>query len=82
MTSSFVRTISILSQLSYHINANAEDFGDKFVAHEGQNTLKVVAKAYTIERIDWDEVSDKMAKVVGKGLVDKSFAASDSTLFR
>ena len=64
--------LTILSQLSYHINANAEDFRDKFVAHKGQKTLRVVARAYTIETIDWDEVSDKMAKVVDKELVDKT----------
>ena len=63
--------ISILSQLSFYINANAETFRSQFVAHEGSNELVVIIPPTSLEDIDWDFFSDEIVKLMDDQLVDK-----------
>jgi Domain of unknown function (DUF4419) len=63
--------ITIISQLSFYINANAEDLRKKFVAHEKKKELEVLLPSSTLSGIDWDFAGDAMIKLMHEDLVDK-----------
>lgn len=60
---------SILAQLSFYINANAEELRSLFVAHEGQKGL-VVVEAGTIETVHFGQLAVRMTEEIDKNLVD------------
>jgi hypothetical protein len=63
--------LTILSQLSYHINSRPEEFRHKFVSHEGKKTLKLKLLAHSITEVDGDKVADQLVEVIDKALLDK-----------
>ena len=63
--------IAILSQLSFHINANAESLRKHFVAHEGKKELTLNIPSSRLEDIDWDKAGDGMVDLMHENLVDK-----------
>ncbi|KAL8928973.1 MAG: hypothetical protein Q9208_001416 [Pyrenodesmia sp. 3 TL-2023] len=60
---------AILSQLSFHINANAEELRSFFVAHEGREELEVFGSG-TIKTADFGPLSVLMTKEMDKHIVD------------
>ena len=60
---------AILTQLSFHINAHAEDLRSFFVTHEGREELEVFG-AGTIKTADFGPLAVKMTKEMDKFLVD------------
>ncbi|GAP91508.1 putative duf4419 domain-containing protein [Rosellinia necatrix] len=60
---------SILTQLSFYINANAEELRSLFVAHEGQKELEVVDIG-TVQSADFGELAVQMAKEIEKNVLD------------
>ncbi len=60
---------SILSQLSFYINANAEELRDKFVAHEGQKELVALQMA-TLKTADYGKLAFDMGKIIQKNVID------------
>ncbi|KAI4189379.1 MAG: hypothetical protein LQ346_005117 [Caloplaca aetnensis] len=60
---------AILSQLSFHINAHAEELRSFFVAHEGREELEVV-EAGTIKTVDFGPMAVRMTKEMDKHVVD------------
>lgn len=63
--------IAILTQLSFHINANSEELRKSFVSHEGKKELTLKIPPSTLETIDWNEASDGMIDLMHENLVDK-----------
>jgi Domain of unknown function (DUF4419) len=63
--------ISVITQLSFYINAHAEDLRTKFVAHEGKKELIVRLGPSTIWDIDYDLMCSKMVELMDENLVDK-----------
>jgi hypothetical protein len=63
--------ITIICQLSFYINAHAEELRKKFVAHEKKKTLKVFLPQSTVSGINWDHAGDAMIDLMHKDLVDK-----------
>lgn len=62
--------LSILTQLSFYINAHAEELRGKFVAHEGKKELEVrfdIGSRYTI---DYGVFAKKMTQEIEKNIVD------------
>ncbi|RMJ25517.1 hypothetical protein PHISP_03627 [Aspergillus sp. HF37] len=60
---------SILSQLSFFINAHAEEVRSFFVAHEGKKELTVYGSG-TIETADFGELAMNMTREIEKNVVD------------
>ncbi|KAI9373943.1 hypothetical protein BJX61DRAFT_500959 [Aspergillus egyptiacus] len=63
---------SILTQLSFYVNAHAEELRSVFVSHEGQKELTVTA-AGTIRSVDVGALAVEMTKLIDESLVDKEF---------
>ena len=66
--------IAIISQLSFHINADAEKLRHKFVAHEGKKKLVLIIPITPLDKIDWDSAGDGMTDLLDDNLVDKDLA--------
>ncbi|KDQ55838.1 hypothetical protein JAAARDRAFT_180698 [Jaapia argillacea MUCL 33604] len=62
--------IAILTQLSFYINANAEELRSQFVAHEGKKEL-VVRAVGTRYTFDWGKFALVMTEKLDENLVDK-----------
>ena len=60
---------AILVQLNFYINAHAEELRSVFVAHEGQEALKVVriGNRYTV---DFGEMAEEMTHLMQEKIVD------------
>lgn len=63
--------ISIISLLSFYINAHAETLRKKFVTHDGKKKLELRLPPSTIQGIDWDYAGDGMIELMDEHLVDK-----------
>ncbi|KAL2802738.1 hypothetical protein BJX63DRAFT_414082 [Aspergillus granulosus] len=63
---------SILTQLSFYINAHAEELRSIFVSHEGQKELTVTAVG-TIRSVDLGALAVEMTERIDENLVDKEF---------
>ncbi|KAL4967612.1 DUF4419 domain-containing protein [Aspergillus stella-maris] len=63
---------SILTQLSFYVNAHAEELRSIFVSHEGQKELIVTAVG-TIRSVDFGALAVEMTDLIDKNLVDKEF---------
>lgn len=63
--------IAILTQLSFHINANSEELRKQFVSHEGKKNLVLKIRPSPLEYIDWDIAGDGMIDLMHENLVDK-----------
>lgn len=60
---------AILTQLSFHINANAEKLRSFFVEHEGQKHLEVIANG-TIDTLDFGALAERMTQLIAKNVKD------------
>ncbi|KAE8366549.1 hypothetical protein BDV27DRAFT_143537 [Aspergillus caelatus] len=60
---------SILCQLSFYINAHAEELRSFFVSHQGKKHLEVVDAA-TIEYADFGALAVRMTQLIEKEVVD------------
>jgi hypothetical protein len=60
---------AILSQLSFYINAHAEELRTHFVAHEGQKQLKVKAFG-TIHSVDFGALARQMTGLIQENVKD------------
>lgn len=62
---------AILTQLSFYINAHAEELRSKFVAHEGKKELEVTANGsrYTV---DYGDMAKQMSELLKKNVVDET----------
>ncbi|KAL8789684.1 MAG: hypothetical protein Q9195_006737 [Heterodermia aff. obscurata] len=60
---------AILTQLSFHINAHAEELRPFFVPHEGQEELEVIDGG-TIKTVDFGLLAVRMTKEMDKHVVD------------
>ncbi|MCJ1334051.1 hypothetical protein MMC10_010758 [Thelotrema lepadinum] len=60
---------AILSQLSFYINANAEEVRSFFVKHKGKEQLTIFT-AGTIGTVDWGELAMQFTSLMEKFLVD------------
>lgn len=65
---------SILNQLSFYINAHAEELRSMFVAHEGQKELTVTA-AGTIHTVDLGRLAVTMTEEIEKNVIDPELRA-------
>ncbi|KAL2818638.1 hypothetical protein BJX63DRAFT_419174 [Aspergillus granulosus] len=63
---------SILTQLSFYINAHAEELRSIFVSHKGQKELTVTAVG-TIRSVDLGALAVEMTELIDKNLVNKEF---------
>ena len=63
--------ISILAQLSSHINSNAEELREKFVAHDKKKALIIKLESIEPDEIDWEEFANQMTELMDQDLVDK-----------
>jgi hypothetical protein len=64
--------LSILTQMSFHINAHAEELRSLFVRHEGKEQLVVTAVG-NIETIDLGGLAVELTKEMNKKLVNPEF---------
>ncbi|PVH95902.1 hypothetical protein DM02DRAFT_136898 [Periconia macrospinosa] len=60
---------SILSQLSFYINAHAEELRDYFVAHEGQKKLEI-KEIGTIRTVDFGLLAKRMTHLIQENVKD------------
>ena len=60
---------AILTQLSLHINAHAEELRSFFVAHEGQKELEIIGEG-TINFADFGAMARRMSKLLATKVVD------------
>jgi hypothetical protein len=60
---------SILSQLSFYINAHAEELREYFVAHEGRKELEVIAVG-TIDSVDFGLLAKRMTHLIQENVKD------------
>ena len=60
---------AILTQLSFHINAHAEELRHFFVAHEGQEEVEVI-EVGTIKTVDFGPMALRMTKKMDKHVLD------------
>lgn len=65
---------SILNQLSFYINAHAEELRSMFVAHEGQKELTVTA-AGNIHTVDLGRLAVTMTEEIEKNVIDPELRA-------
>ncbi|KAL0573384.1 hypothetical protein V5O48_008581 [Marasmius crinis-equi] len=61
--------VSILSQLTFYVNAHAEELRSFFVAHEGKKQL-VVLEEGTIDSVDVGQLAEYMTHLIQKNVVD------------
>jgi hypothetical protein len=66
--------ISILSQLSFYINAHAEELRANFVTHEGKEELKLFIPPTPLNGINWDAAGDGMIALMNEHIVDKELS--------
>jgi len=60
---------SILTEVNFYINANAEDLRSFFVAHEGQKQLTTIDVG-TIHTVDFGKIALKFTKLIEENVVD------------
>ncbi|KAL0571202.1 hypothetical protein V5O48_010752, partial [Marasmius crinis-equi] len=60
---------SILSQLSFYVNAHAEELRSLFVAHQGQKELEVV-EIGTVKTVDFGKLAERMTHLIHKNVLD------------
>ncbi|KAM5349430.1 hypothetical protein ACJ41O_005935 [Fusarium nematophilum] len=60
---------AIITQLSFYINANAEELRSFFVAHKGRKELTVV-EVGTIESVDFGALARRMTELIHKNVKD------------
>jgi hypothetical protein len=60
---------AILSQLSFYINAHAEELRDHFVSHKGQKELEIV-RAGSISTVDFGEMARSMTGLIQNNIKD------------
>ncbi|KAJ4264178.1 hypothetical protein NW762_005372 [Fusarium torreyae] len=65
---------AILTQLSFFINANAEDLRAFFVDHQGQKELEVI-QAGTVNTVNFGALAERMAGLVSKNVKDPELGA-------
>lgn len=65
---------SILSQLSFYVNANAEDLRSSFVEHKGKKEV-VVQAAGTIDTVDFGALAVQMTGEMEEHITDKGLKA-------
>ncbi|CAG7930142.1 unnamed protein product [Penicillium olsonii] len=65
---------SILTQLSFFVNAHAEELRSFFVAHEGQKELEVI-DAGNIKSVDFGALALRMSKLIEGNVLDKELRA-------
>ncbi|PVF95609.1 hypothetical protein CPB86DRAFT_710916, partial [Serendipita vermifera] len=63
--------ISILSQVNFYVNANAEDLRSKFVAHEGKKEIhiEVTGTRYTV---DFGQIAEQFGARLKENILDPS----------
>ncbi|KAI2721080.1 hypothetical protein DTO012A7_5290 [Penicillium roqueforti] len=61
---------SILTQLSFFVNAHAEELRSFFVSHEGQKALEVI-EVGTIHSADFGALALRMTRLIEKSVVDE-----------
>lgn len=61
---------SILTELNFYINANAEDLRSFFVAHEGQKELETF-EGGIIDTADFGKIALKFTKLIEENVVDR-----------
>lgn len=64
--------ISVITQLSFYINAHAKDLRKRFVQHIKKKELKIELPPSTIDNIDFSFMSSEMTKLLHENLVDKN----------
>jgi len=62
--------IAILSQFNLYVNANAEALRNKFVSHEGKETLIVEAVAFSRYHANYAWMAEEMTRELKKKIVD------------
>ena len=65
--------ISILCQLSCHINSHAKEVRKHFVSHEGKKKLVILLQYIEPHQIDWVWFSRQMTNLMDEDMVDKDF---------
>jgi len=63
---------SILTQLSFFINAHTEELRSLFVAHEGKKKLDVKTTG-TIHTVDFGALALQMTRLIEENIIDKEF---------
>ncbi|KAJ3577336.1 hypothetical protein NPX13_g3232 [Xylaria arbuscula] len=63
---------AILTQFSFHVNANAEALRDKFVAHEGKKGLILHQYFDTLESINYGDMCANMTDLIQENITDPS----------
>lgn len=66
---------SVLTQLSFYVNAHAEDLRSLFVAHEGKKEVEVYVVEKSIDTVDVGEMAVMMTAGMEKHIVDKDLRA-------
>lgn len=61
---------AILTQLSFYINAHAEELRGKFVAHEGKKELAVIFGSGNRYTVDYGDFAKRMTLEIEKNIVD------------
>ncbi|KAI0738923.1 hypothetical protein C8Q80DRAFT_1275134 [Daedaleopsis nitida] len=59
--------LAILTQLSFYVNAHAEDLRQYFVSHEGQKALKVYMK-----ELDFAKITRQFAQLIHENVADST----------
>ncbi|KAI9780639.1 MAG: hypothetical protein M1839_006580 [Geoglossum umbratile] len=62
--------LSILTQFSIFVNANAEHLRGHFVAHKGKKDLTIDARPSSVEDIDMGKFAQEMTLLIHKNVVD------------
>ncbi|KAI0017334.1 hypothetical protein F4780DRAFT_612180 [Xylariomycetidae sp. FL0641] len=65
---------AVLSQLSFYVNAHAEELRAVFVAHEGQKEVTVVDVG-SVDTVDFGKLAVALTREMDKSLVDSSLRA-------
>ena len=65
-----INKLSILTQLSFYVNANAETLREKFVAHEGQKRLTITTGG-SIDTVDHGDLATLMTGEMQANIVDE-----------
>lgn len=63
--------IAILTQFSFHINANSEELRKQFVSHDGKKELVLQIPPSELEHINWDAAGAGMINLMHENLIDK-----------
>jgi hypothetical protein len=61
--------ITILTQLSLYVNANAEQLRSQFVSHDGQKELAIVAEGNRYS-VSWASIAEQFTTALGKNVND------------